>query len=116
MRMRVFWVIVGVLIVFSGYEFSMGDRLSSGSDAVGEELKGPYVRVGVDGMVCSFCAQGIKEGFVEIRSVQTVVVDMDAACVNVYLKQGHVLKKSEIIRVIDYAGYTVRDIWEGPVE
>lgn len=68
------------------------------------------VEVGVNGMVCDFCAQGIKKQFKKEKAVTKVDVDLDNKKVTLHLH--HELKiKDELIKTkLKDAGYEVRTI------
>lgn len=76
--------------------------LSLSSVALAEE-----VTVTVKGMVCSFCAQGIKKTFGKIESVKNVEVDLDKKFVKLDLKDGSTLSDEVIKGAINDAGYEV---------
>lgn len=65
------------------------------------------VKVTVDGMVCSFCAQGIKRAFSEVLSVDTVDINLDQKLVTLVTKKDHQLKDEEITSLIKDSGYEV---------
>ncbi|MBD2231477.1 heavy-metal-associated domain-containing protein [Phormidium tenue] len=76
--------------------------LSFSSVALAEE-----VTVTVKGMVCSFCAQGIKKTFGKLESVENVEVDLDKKFVKLDLKDGATLSDETIKEAINDAGYEV---------
>ena len=61
----------------------------------------------VKGMVCSFCAQGIKKTFGKNESVEKVDVDLDKKLVQLKVKEGHTLSDEVITKAIKDAGYDV---------
>jgi len=63
--------------------------------------------VTVKGMVCSFCAQGIKKTFSKIDSVEDVKVDLENKFVTLKLKTGKNLADDQIKTLIHDAGYEV---------
>ena len=68
------------------------------------------ITVTVKGMVCSFCAQGIKKTFGKIREVRAVEVDLDKKFVKLELKDGAALSDEVIRKNITDAGYDVEKI------
>jgi copper chaperone CopZ len=64
----------------------------------------------VKGMVCSFCAQGIKKTFGKNEHVEKVEVDLDNKLVKLKVKEGHVLTDEVITKAIADAGYDVLKI------
>lgn len=63
--------------------------------------------VTVKGLVCSFCAQGIKKTFAKQSEVLDTKVDLESKLVTLTLKDGSKLSDSEIDRLIVDAGYSV---------
>jgi mercuric ion binding protein len=62
-------------------------------------------RVQVNGMVCAFCAQGIKKKFSENPNVESCEVDLDKKIVEVKIKKDKKVSDDEIKKVIKDAGY-----------
>lgn len=65
------------------------------------------VTVTVKGMVCSFCAQGIKKTVGKLPDVSKVEVDLDKKVVELELKDPNTLSDKEIESTIQDAGYDV---------
>lgn len=68
------------------------------------------ISISVKGMVCSFCAQGIKKTFGRKDSVQDVAVDLDTKVVTITTKTSATLPDAEIRESIVDAGYEVLTI------
>lgn len=68
------------------------------------------ITVGVKGMVCSFCAQGIKKTISRRAGVDHVDVDLDKKLVTVYMKEGSEFPDGDIRETILDAGYEVVSI------
>jgi hypothetical protein len=68
------------------------------------------ITVAVKGMVCSFCAQGIKKTFLRKDGVEAVDVDLDKKVVTVKTKAGAALSDSDVKESIVDAGYEVVSI------
>jgi mercuric ion binding protein len=68
------------------------------------------ITVGVKGMVCSFCAQGIKKSFSRDAVVEKVDVDLDKKLVLITTSKGQNLPDNVIKQTITDAGYEVTDI------
>lgn len=66
----------------------------------GEELK-----VGVKGMVCAFCAQGIEKKFTAQPEVSKVEVSLANKYVKLNFKDGKKLSKEKITEILKDAGY-----------
>jgi mercuric ion binding protein len=73
--------------------------------ATAEEIK-----ITVKGMVCSFCAQGIKKQFSSIPAVEKVEPNLDQKLVVVTTKENANLPDDKIKEVIKDAGYDVVNI------
>jgi len=65
------------------------------------------VKVQVNGMVCSFCAQGITKKFQANPAVESVKVDLDKKEVALSFKKEKTLSDTEIEKMIKESGYTV---------
>lgn len=64
----------------------------------------------VKGLVCSFCAQGIKKTFAKHPDVLDTKVDLDSKLVTLTLKDGNTVPDEEIEKLITDAGYAVLKI------
>ena len=74
--------------------------LSSAFARAGEELK-----VGVKGMVCAFCAQGIEKKFNAQPEVEKVQVSLENKFVKLNFKDGKRLANEKIKEILKDAGY-----------
>jgi mercuric ion binding protein len=63
--------------------------------------------VGVKGMVCSFCAQGITKKFQEQPEVAKVEVSLEKKFVKLTYKEGKKLTHEKIETLLKDAGYEV---------
>ena len=68
------------------------------------------ITVAVKGMVCSFCAQGIKKTFTRKEGVESVDVDLDRKVATITTKPGANLTDSDVKESIVDAGYEVLSI------
>ena len=68
------------------------------------------IDIGVNGMVCSFCAQGIEKKFHAQPSVDDVKVSLSKKNVKLTLKDGQKLDDPTIKRILTDAGYSVQSI------
>lgn len=66
------------------------------------------VQVGVNGMVCSMCAQGIKKKFSEVKAIEKIEVDLDKKLVTLSTKES--VDDATIRERIKEAGYDVTSI------
>lgn len=74
--------------------------LNANLAVAGEELK-----VGVKGMVCAFCAQGIEKKFKAQPEVEKVEVSLENKFVKLNFKDGKRLPKEKITEILKDAGY-----------
>ena len=63
------------------------------------------MHVGVKGMVCAFCAQGIEKKFKAQKEVEAVKVSLEKKFVHLTFKEGQRLSKEEIAEILKDAGY-----------
>jgi copper chaperone CopZ len=68
------------------------------------------IKIIVDGMVCSMCAQGVKKKFKEQENISGVKVNLDNRQVHIITKGDHDLSDELIQKVITEAGYKVESI------
>lgn len=68
------------------------------------------ITVGVKGMVCAFCAQGIEKKFKGNPAVVSVVVDLKKKVVQLTTRPGQTLDEAVIRKVVVDAGYAVESI------
>ncbi len=63
------------------------------------------VNVGVKGMVCAFCAQGIEKQFLAQKEVSKVEVSLENKIVKIKFKDGLTLSNEKISQILKDAGY-----------
>ena len=68
------------------------------------------VHVNVNGMVCSFCAQGIEKKFMENAGVEKVTVSLTEKRVTLVEKSGAKIEDAVIKNILEKAGYSVQKI------
>ncbi|MBK9294505.1 MAG: cation transporter [Oligoflexia bacterium] len=66
---------------------------------------GEEVQVGVKGMVCAFCAQGIEKKFKGEPAVEKIKVSLEKKYVKLTFKDGQKLSKEKISELLKDAGY-----------
>jgi mercuric ion binding protein len=71
------------------------------------------VIVGVDGMVCAFCAQGLNKKFTGHSSVKSLDVDLEKKILKVTLKDGATMNEEEARNLVKDAGYKFRSFEQG---
>jgi len=67
-------------------------------------------RIGVDGMVCAFCAQGIEKKLKARSEVDRIFVSLENKVVAVGFKEGRTISDAELGRIIVDSGYKVTGI------
>jgi copper chaperone CopZ len=65
------------------------------------------IKATVNGMVCSFCAQGIEKTLLKMPATKAVFVDLKKKVVAVEAKDGQTLDGKQIALEIKDAGYDV---------
>ena len=68
------------------------------------------IEIYVNGMVCSFCAQGIKKSLLKKKSIDQVKVSLKDKVVRIITKIDQNISNQEITLVIQDAGYNVKEI------
>ena len=68
------------------------------------------MKVTVNGMVCSFCAQGIEKNLLKLDATKAVMVDLKNKLVIVEAKEGKTLNEKLIKEEITDSGYDVVSI------
>lgn len=68
---------------------------------------GEVQTIGVKGMVCSFCAQGITKKFKEQPEVAAVEVSLENKYVKLTYKDGQKMSEEKITTLLKEAGYDV---------
>ncbi len=68
------------------------------------------MKVTVNGMVCSFCAQGIEKSLLKLDGTKAVLVDLKNKVVVVEAKDGKTLNEKEVRQEIIGSGYDVVNV------
>jgi hypothetical protein len=107
--MRIF----GVMVLFCLF-FAMGVvHASTGAEGtvIANEIHPKAdIRVMTKGVVCSFCAQGLKKSFRDASGIESVVFDASFMFMDIYLKKGQDITDEEISNRVINAGYLVEKI------
>ena len=64
-------------------------------------------KITVNGMVCSFCAQGIEKNFLKMDATKDVFVDLKNKVVILEFKDGKSISEKSIVQEINDSGYDV---------
>lgn len=89
---------------------AMAQKVDASVPVTAAEKAGTTVTVGVDGMVCDFCAQSLKKEFKKDAAVRDVDISLDDKRMVLTLKPGTSIDDATIAKHIEYAGYKVRSI------
>ena len=73
-------------------------------------MAGDTVHVGVNGMVCDFCAQSLKKVFLKQGAVQKVDISLEDKLITLELKKGKAIDDATIKKLVVDAGYEVSSI------
>ncbi|MBL7661478.1 heavy-metal-associated domain-containing protein [bacterium] len=68
------------------------------------------IEVGVNGMVCSFCSQGLTKTFSDMPQVSKVEVSLEKKNMHLEIKDGQTLSDEQIKKYVTDAGYEVDSI------
>ena len=68
------------------------------------------MKVTVNGMVCSFCAQGIEKSLLKLDGTKAVLVDLKNKVVVVEAKDGKTLNEKDVRQEIIDSGYDVVNV------
>ena len=71
------------------------------------------ITITVKGMVCSFCAQGIKRTFKQNENVRDIQVDLDKKLVHIETKDGTTISDEALRQAITDSGFDVVSIVRG---
>jgi mercuric ion binding protein len=66
---------------------------------------GETLKVGVKGMVCAFCAQGIEKQFKTQKEIDSVDVSLQNKSVILKFKDGQKMPNDKIAEILKDAGY-----------
>lgn len=69
-----------------------------------------HLTVHVKGMVCAFCAQGLKKSFSKEKSVEKFDVSLEDKTVKLDLKPNESLSDDQIKKIITEAGFAIEKI------
>ena len=83
------------------------------ASAAETSCKSPQAVAIVDGMVCDFCAQGLKKVFMKDPAVKDVQVDLTTKEVKILLNPDKTIDDALINKNVDWAGYKVAGITHG---
>lgn len=100
--MKKFLLTLAALLTFSAPAFADHNNKTHGALDT--------ITVGVDGMVCDFCARSLEKTFYQREEIQGVIVDLDTHTVTLEINKGAALSDEEIKNLITQSGYNVNKI------
>ncbi|RMD62065.1 MAG: copper chaperone [Alphaproteobacteria bacterium] len=68
----------------------------------------------VDGLACPFCAYGIEKQLTRTDGVKEIEIDINAGTVTVTMAEGARLSREQAKRIVEDAGFTLRNFAELP--
>ena len=68
------------------------------------------VKIGVNGMVCDFCARAIEKVFRKQEAVSDIAVNLTDKLITVTMKDGQTLDDETITNMVNDSGYALVDI------
>jgi copper chaperone CopZ len=68
------------------------------------------IDMAINGMVCSFCSQGIERKLRTLGAVQTIKVNIEKHHVSVLLRPGKQVSDDQLRKLVRDAGFEVREI------
>jgi copper chaperone CopZ len=84
--------------------------LLSSSLLQAQSVRTRSIRMVVDGMVCSFCAQGLVKIFKQQKGVVNLQVSLEDRALLLYIQEETELPEEEIKELVKNAGYKVNSI------
>ena len=83
--------------------------------AVAKDSSKDSIVVSVQGMVCDFCAQGLKKSFIKKAPVDSIHVSLDQGVVVIYPQEGQSISEDFITKGIRDNGISVESIQRTPL-
>ncbi len=71
---------------------------------------GGTARVGVNGLVCDFCARALEKVFGKEDAVESIKVDLGTKVVTIHFNEGKNLDDETITKFVTDSGYNVESI------
>lgn len=101
--------ILTIVVLALSFSLHAGSGRSKQPESLVESFKTSQnsVLVNVKGMVCDFCAQGLKKKFGAIDSVSSIDVDLESGNVLINLKPGRDLSDNKIKKAVEENGLEV---------
>lgn len=81
-----------------------------GSPSIGGGASPERIDLTINGMVCSFCVQGVERKIRGMPATQNVKIDLSKRVVQVWLRPGMDIQDDQLRKLIRDAGFDVREI------
>ncbi len=76
---------------------------------------GTLYELRVDGLACPYCAYGIEKKLKKTKGVEKIEIDLNKGVVRVKVAEGVRLTESQMAKLINDAGFTLRGMTEKPL-
>ncbi len=76
---------------------------------------GTLYELRVDGLACPYCAYGIEKKLKKTKGVEKIDIDLNKGIVRVKVAEGVRLTESQMAKLINDAGFTLRSMTEKPL-
>src|SRR5688572_28049691 len=103
-------LLAGLIATGAWADPEMGKEKGKAKEPVHGQPESADIAVKVNGMVCSFCAQGITKKLTALPQVEKVDVRMSDSRVYITTRKGEQLDDKVIQNLLTEAGYTVEKI------
>ncbi len=76
---------------------------------------GTLYELRVDGLACPYCAYGIEKMLKKTKGVEKIDIDLNKGVVRVKVAEGVRLTESQMAKLINDTGFTLRGMTEKPL-
>jgi copper chaperone CopZ len=81
-----------------------------GSPSMGNGVSSERIDLTINGMVCSFCVEGVERKIRGLPATQNVKIDLSKRIVQVWVRPGETIQDDQLRKLIRDAGFDVREI------
>lgn len=103
--MKTVLVTLSLLLAAPGFA---ADPAKTETPVKSAQVSSNELRVGVKGMVCAFCAQGIEKQFKAQKEIESLKVSLENKYVELKFKDGQRLSNQKITEILKDAGYEAK--------
>jgi copper chaperone CopZ len=93
------------LVLFS---FTFFNASANGIETSNSEMT--YIKIGVDGMACPFCAYGLEKKIKKIKGAENLYIDINEGFITFAVPSDKKPSEEELKKIIKEAGFKVREI------